>query len=371
MYRTGLPNPSVLFVLPLLAGGGAERVALLLEGGLKVRGWNTSLLLFANKGPLNPGDADIHSLDRPRLRQAMGGLLREIWRRRPNYIFSTLGYVNVALGLLRPLLPRQTRLVLREANMPSQSLPQGPFPLFTRMGYRLAMPKANCVISTSRRMAAEFRHDFHVAATHLAVLPNPIDEDGLRQKAMDEFPERRMGKHGPVRFVFAGRLETQKGLDQLLPLLARLTSDWRLTIFGDGSCRVALQEQAVRLGLGPKIDFAGYVEQPCGAMAAADALLLPSRWEGMPNVALESLALGTSVIATPRAGGIEELAASAPAGAVSIAEIGADDGPSPFLEIMQGVESFGKLAPAPSLLPAEHRIDAVITRLEDILRSCR
>ncbi len=47
-------------------------------------------------------------------------------------------------------------------------------------------------------------------------------------------------------------------------------------------------------------------------LAGCDVVLLPARWEGLPNVALEALACGTPVIAAREAGGIDEIARSAP-----------------------------------------------------------
>lgn len=61
------------------------------------------------------------------------------------------------------------------------------------------------------------------------------------------------------------------------------------------------------LGLERNVTLQGSDLNPSPWIAAADAFVLPSRFEGMPNAALEALALGTPVIATPDAGGISEV----------------------------------------------------------------
>jgi glycosyltransferase involved in cell wall biosynthesis len=86
-------------------------------------------------------------------------------------------------------------------------------------------------------------------------------------------------------------------------------------------------------------------------VAAADALVMPSRFEGMPNAALEALALGTPVIATSEAGGIGEVAG------VTIAEAG-----TAFLDAMCRVVH-KPTGLSPSLLPERFRPASVAKEL--------
>src|SRR5690606_340618 len=155
---------------------------------------------------------------------------------------------------------------------------------------------------------------------------------------------------GP-RFVAAGRLTHQKGFDRLLDMMAATDSASRLTILGEGPELENLRAQAQRLGLGARVAFVGFEPSPWPRYAGADAFLLPSRWEGMPNAALEALACGTPVIATPESGGIGEIAALATPGAVTTAEAG-----TPFVELLRAVAP-RPAAQHPSLLPAEFRVD--------------
>ena len=101
---------------------------------------------------------------------------------------------------------------------------------------------------------------------------------------------------------------------------------------------------------------------PWPHFAGADAFLLPSRWEGMPNAALEALACGTTVIATPEAGGIAEVAAEAAGGAVTVAAAGA-----PFEAAMAAVRASPPEGPRASLLPARFEVAAVAERLGALL----
>jgi glycosyltransferase involved in cell wall biosynthesis len=92
----------------------------------------------------------------------------------------------------------------------------------------------------------------------------------------------------------------------------------------------------------------GFTDNPWEWFAGADAVLVPSRWEGMPNVALEALACGAPVIATPEAGGIAELADETGGSAVRVCPAGSE-----FIEAMNFMHH-GVPEIRPSLLPPRY-----------------
>ncbi len=114
----------------------------------------------------------------------------------------------------------------------------------------------------------------------------------------------------PYRLLFVGRLENQKGLDILLPVMSRLASEgheFELKILGVGSLRCELEEKVVSLGLGDKVHFSGLVDsdQVLEELSQAHLFLLPSRYEGMSNAALEALACGVPCVLSA-CGGIDD-----------------------------------------------------------------
>ena len=60
-----------------------------------------------------------------------------------------------------------------------------------------------------------------------------------------------------------------------------------LTIYGEGPDRASLEQQIARLGLGDRVSLPGFSSSLSAAIAGADLFVLPSRWEGVPNVVLE------------------------------------------------------------------------------------
>jgi glycosyltransferase involved in cell wall biosynthesis len=97
--------------------------------------------------------------------------------------------------------------------------------------------------------------------------------------------------------ITVGRLVPQKNHTLALRALAELP-DATLVIVGDGPLRDDLERQARREGVEGRVAFTGVRPDARALIGAADAVLLPSRWEGLPLVALETLAVGTPLVAT-------------------------------------------------------------------------
>ncbi len=349
----------LLAVLPDFNGGGAQRVTLTLMNELARRGRRIHISVLRRAGPLeallDPGIV-LDDLGRTRLRSAILPLLSQVRALQPRFVFSTLGYINIALLLVKPLLPSATRLWIREANLPSISLPGNKYSRLIRLGYAFLYPRADLVVCSSERMRSEFLSDFGLAGSRLRLLANPVDEDQVRRSAAT--PQRDAGNG--VRFVAAGRLTAQKGFDRLIEMFARTGDpDSRLAIIGEGPLAADLSALAKRLGVAERVEFPGFRDNPWRHVAGADAFLLPSRWEGMPNAALEALACGVPVIATPESGGIAEIAAAAPAGAVTVVEAG-----PPYVAAMRQVVPGFRGTLRTSLLPPGYRLGTVVDTFE-------
>jgi starch synthase (maltosyl-transferring) len=107
-------------------------------------------------------------------------------------------------------------------------------------------------------------------------------------------------------WLFVGRMVEQKGVDILLAAWASLESPRPyLVLVGDGPERQRLEEKARALSLVDTVRFIGAVEDAGPCYRCADAVVMPSRFEGMPLVLLEAMSAGLPVVATA-VGGIAE-----------------------------------------------------------------
>jgi glycosyltransferase involved in cell wall biosynthesis len=138
----------------------------------------------------------------------------------------------------------------------------------------------------------------------VSVMPNPAPAGGA-SAPRDEL-RHRLSLEGRT-LAFAGRLTAQKSLGVMLDAVAACPGV-TLLVAGDGGEREALVADVDRLGLGDRVRLLGAVprEQVLDVFAAADASILSSSWENFPHSVVESLAVGTPVIAT-RAGGVAEV----------------------------------------------------------------
>ena len=343
------PSNRIVFVLPSFATGGAERVCLNLARDLaQNRGQECHLVVFDHRGPLQSmltPAIKVHDLAAPRLRQGLVRLGRTLRSLKPDAVFSTMLHLNLAVLALERFLPIETAILVREANLPSLSLKRLRWPFLWRAAMKRLYPLADVVIASSDRMAEELASLAQVAPENLKVLANPVDEEALRDGA--DLPERSPGIGR--RFVAAGRLVNQKGFDLLIDIAGDLPPEDEIVIFGDGPDRNALEQQIIASGA--RVSLGGYASDLPAWLAGADGFLMPSRFEGLPNTALEALACGTLVIASPQSGGIAEIAAEAPAGAVRIAEPGHE-----FLSAMLAIDpSPLPQRPRESLLPQKYQ----------------
>ena len=112
-----------------------------------------------------------------------------------------------------------------------------------------------------------------------------------------------------IIFVAAGRLTIQKGFDLLIDAVYQLkgkTKPFSVLISGSGKEWSNLERQIDQKGLKGIVKLIGFQNNLSQIINAADFVLMPSRHEGMPNVAMESMALGKPVFAS-NVNGIPEL----------------------------------------------------------------
>ncbi len=304
----------VLFILPTLMGGGAERVICTLLRHLDRDQFVATLAVLDMTNAVYradvPDDIPVVDLQRGRLRQALLAIGRLIWKTRPDLVFSTSGHVNLALAAGRPLLPHKSKFVARETAM--ISLLQEPgyeaVPVWWHWAYRRFFGALDAVVCQSEEMRSDLVEQLSVPRDRTVVIPNPVDIDAIRQRAAEPVDVGWRAVRDTIELVAAGSLQPRKGFDLLIDALAFAERpDLRLTILGDGPLRQALQSQAVRRGVADRVRFLGFQKNPYPFIAAADAFVLSSRFEGMPNVVLEALACGTPVIALPAPGGVREV----------------------------------------------------------------
>ncbi len=172
--------------------------------------------------------------------------------------------------------------------------------------------RADALITCSSAMRREVAHLFDVDTADVSVLHNGIEPGGWRVRAADVAAARRAhSPHGDPLLLFFGRIEWEKGIQDLiaaLPRIRRAFRGTRVVVAGGGSQTEWLREQARKHRVLRAVEFVGHLSDRSLAalLTAADAVVLPSRYEPFGIVALEAAAAGTPLVAST-AGGLGEV----------------------------------------------------------------
>jgi glycosyltransferase involved in cell wall biosynthesis len=307
----------ILFLIPSLRGGGAERVFLILLRYLDRSRFEPHLAILRSRGEYAaelPADVMVHKLGVARVRYALPGIVRLIWKIRPQTVLSTLGHMNMAILMARPLLPRGIRLLVRETIIASSENKETSHPRLWAWLYRRFYGKADAIICLSDSMVEDLVLHFGLPREKMVRIYNPVDKKRINELAEVEGNPFSGPGPGP-HLVAIGRLSRQKGFDVLLdamPAVLEKLPAARLSILGEGPLRGVLWEQTQRLGLDKAVSFPGFQPNPWAYLKHADVFVLSSRYEGLSNVLLEALALGTPVVATDCPSAIREVRVHAP-----------------------------------------------------------
>jgi len=298
---------------------GVDRLAQHLLPAMARRGYRVDLLKVRRHGP----DLAAVAAETPRLEVVELGsrhtyacipaIVRYLRRRRPLVMLSDKDRVNRTALLARALSGVPTRLYLRSGTTLSVSLAnRGAFQRrLQRWSFARLYRHAAGVLVPSQGAAADLAAYAGLDAAQIQVVPTPVVPATLLDTPLPT-PEHPWF-HDPAAplILGVGELSRRKDFMTLLRGFAQLRAQrcCRLMILGEGSEREALLAEAVALGVADDVTLPGFVPRPYAEIAHADLFALSSRWEGMPLVLVEALALGTAVVATDCPSGPRELLA--------------------------------------------------------------
>jgi glycosyltransferase involved in cell wall biosynthesis len=287
---------NIACIIHSLDGGGAERVMAALASRLSQRSHQVTLVTLGDgKGDRHEVDSLVQRRRLDLLFQQKGWLAKISGNRRriaelrsaltdisPDVVLSFCDRTNILAGFS---CPKGVPLVLSERSDPSQQKLGRIWEWLRDRSYR----RAEHLIALSDTSAEHLRRRFLVP---LSVIPSAVDVPPIRS-------DRKSAEANQV-VIGIGRLEPEKGFDRLIHAFAEVgnqSSNWRLRILGEGSCREALQKLTQQLGVQDRVELPGWVRPVWGDLAAATMFVLPSRYEGFPSALLEAMAVGVPSIA--------------------------------------------------------------------------
>ena len=285
----------ILHVIQELGTGGAERILVSAYRGARAAGHE--VFVVAAPGPL-AAELDTTPFPLPLVRRrpwrippAALAARRAVRASKPDVIHA----YNPTMALVAGLVTGRGRRPPGLVNL--QGGPEEDWPAAVRLVWLSGLAPVACGPGVA---AALEEHGCSPAAT----VPNAV---GPAPPPADRVELERDWKLAPgSRLVLAvGRLVEQKHHALAIRALAEVP-EATLVIAGEGPLRSELERVAVVAGVTERVVFAGLRPDARALMGAADVVVLPSRWEGLPLTALEALASGTPLVAT-KVRGLREL----------------------------------------------------------------
>jgi glycosyltransferase involved in cell wall biosynthesis len=307
---TAAKMPIIVFMLPNLVSGGAERVFVNLLKEFDRSRFYLHLIVVDPTGPytkLVPDDITFHGLGYKKVSRAIPGIIATLKKINPDIIISTLDHLNLALLLVKPLLPDKTLLFLRECNLTSSNLSSGFKNFIFRILKKWLLNSADRIICPADAIRNDLRINFGIKPEKMVTIYNPVQVEVIRSGLQSHHPD---APNSGYKIVSVGTLEHRKGFDLLINAMSKIVeknNKIHLTILGDGPEKENLSKQVKSLSLSDHVTLEGYQQDPYIYLSNADLFVLSSRYEGLPNAMLESLACGTPVVAFNCPGGIDEI----------------------------------------------------------------
>ena len=189
---------------------------------------------------------------------------------------------------------------MRESNAPITSPKKSVARWATYKLAPFAYRMSQGIIAVSEGVAQELIAMDRDMTGRIHVVPTPVISDNLLALAQEPVDHPWIVNRDRPVLVSAGRLERHKGFMTLLRAFARLREklEARLIVLGDGSMREALEAELVRLGIKDDVELIGFKKNPFRFMKQADLFVLASEYEGLPNVLVQAMALGTRIVST-------------------------------------------------------------------------
>ena len=304
--------PIALFV-PSLHGGGAERVILDIAAELVNRAIPVHLVLVSAEGhyrDLVPEGVRLINLNSHRTAASLLKLVGYIRQERPAALLSTLAHANVIALVAKLILRGRLRVVTRIANTYSEELATGSFKhrLALRL-LKLLLPTADCIVAVSQGVADDLINLGPAISRRITTIYNPVVRSEMFEQASAPVKHRWFQDESIPMVLSAGRLTTVKDHSTLLRAFAEVVRSRpaRLVILGEGPERENLLGLSEQLGISQQVDLPGFEVNPFAYMARSRVFVLSSRYEGFPNVLVQAMACGTSVVSTECRSGPSEI----------------------------------------------------------------
>jgi glycosyltransferase involved in cell wall biosynthesis len=285
---------------------------LVFGGELVSRGYAVDLVLANLEGALRdviPKGVRVVNLNSPRMMRAIPKLIRYLRGAHPRALYSTITHANIAATCAARIAGIRTPVVVRQSNTPLSETKDSFGRLLVSRLIPASYPCADAIIAVSEGVQEELVALNSALKSRSHVLPTPVLTEEMMTQAQQD-PQHAWFVDNSVPVILsAGRLKPHKGMFELIRAFKRVRDlrPVRLVILGEGSDRPRLEREIARLGLQADVDLAGFRPNPFPFMQRSAVFVLASHYEGLPNVLVQAMSVGTPIVATDCRSGPAEI----------------------------------------------------------------
>lgn len=289
------------FFVSTISNGGAEAVCVNIANGLAERGWQVDLLVLHTKEQaylerLSP-KVNLVDLKANRARYAAPALLWYVLRNRPKQLVVFKYELIDLVVMLKKLFRFNTKIIGRNISILSESRKaSGETNRRSLVKRWLGTPieQVDCLINQSYEMQKDLLQHHPVLKDRSVVIHNPVAAH------IEAYAKANPRKNVNREYILCvGRLAPEKAFHQAISAFALIANQYpklRLKFVGQGELQQELQQHACELGIADRVDFDGFQDDVIPYYRNASLTLLTSKFEGFPNVLIESIVLGTPVV---------------------------------------------------------------------------
>lgn len=297
----------VMFFLPSLGGGGAERTIIQLANSFAEQGLNIHLGvcdLTGIKAKLLPevsAKIQLINFNCGRVANAIMPLKMRMQAEQYDCVVATQTHSNIIAAFAKKLARVNTRLIFREVSTPSKNMKkQGLAKFILKNLVNWTYPMAQQVVCVSKGVETDFREYYDYQKNNLSTIYNPVLDDAYFEKLKTPVEHRFF--HADHKTILAvGRLTEAKNFGFLIRSFKALHDQYpetRLIILGEGELRAEFEALIQTLGLSDVVDLPGFDSNPYAYFKYATLFVLSSNWEGLPGVLIQALVSKVKVVST-------------------------------------------------------------------------
>jgi len=289
----------ILFILPHLRPGGAEKVITFLINKINKKKFEVQLLVIGSlkDNHYKLKNINVVYLNKNRLRCAFLNIFEYINKSDFKIVFSSIYHINLYLGFLSFFF-NKTKFITREANILSVRRNFSPKTLMPDLLKKIIYKNLDCIIFQSNDMQNDFLSKYRLN-NKCKLINNPV--------TISNKPKLSYSIHGDLKFLNIGSLEEKKGHFRLIEFFEKIERKYKLSVYGQGKLEKDLINHINKNNLNANILLKGISKNLNSIFSHHNFYIQGSYVEGFPNALLEALSYGLPSLVFKSPGGHNEI----------------------------------------------------------------